>query len=286
MFNIKIEENAGVAFLSALDALNKILDGEGNYRNYRDYIVNLHSCLELYFKKKLFNHNEFMIFDFKKYDKVIEKYEKAYKQGKEIFQYVADNNAELPNTVKFMDAICRLAYFYREEEFDSEYIRLLSNLNKLRNNIMHFEVVLEDDVFVALNNLFLKAFSYYNEYTEDMNGVEELEVDEEKISNINLSIRKAIVLDEFNKGLLHHLRDENDGGWMEDYLEFDFLAEELINSGIYQQNEKEKIINRLNIFDNAGFFEYGHAGGEYWDVGWFSLSDLCIKLLLEMGGER
>lgn len=60
MFKINLEKNAGAAYLESLDALKKILDGEGNYKNYRAYVLNLHSALELFFKKKLFDHNVLM----------------------------------------------------------------------------------------------------------------------------------------------------------------------------------------------------------------------------------
>lgn len=56
MFQINLEENAGTAFLQAKEALDRILEGEGNYQNYRMYVLNLHSALELFFKKKLYDH--------------------------------------------------------------------------------------------------------------------------------------------------------------------------------------------------------------------------------------
>jgi hypothetical protein len=64
MFNIKLVENAGIAFEEASISLKKILNGEVNFKNFRSYVLNLHSSLELFFKKKLYDENEFMIFNF------------------------------------------------------------------------------------------------------------------------------------------------------------------------------------------------------------------------------
>ena len=118
MFKINLEENAGTAFIQAEEALNKILVGEGNYQNYRMYVLNLHSALELFFKKKLYDHNDFMIFSFADYNKLMDKYEKAYNLGKTIWEHVEDAKASLPHTVTFIDAIkrfvftmCRVLYY-------------------------------------------------------------------------------------------------------------------------------------------------------------------------------
>lgn len=277
MFKIKLEENAGAAYLEALDALNKILDGEGDYKNYRAYVLNLHGALELFFKKKLFDHNEFMLFSFSDYRKLIEKYMKAFKANQSIFEYIEASNSNMPNTVTFDDAIERLAYLYKDSEFTFEYLSKLKSLNILRNNITHFELNIKDDQFVLLNELFIACTEYYSEYLE---WGYIAPIDETRIRDKNFTIRKAIVADDFNRKLLRIL-DDNSDSLVDDLLDFPFFAKALIDAGDFEEHEKDKIIRRLQIFENAGFFGYGSAGGEHWDVGWFYLNDTCHELLKE-----
>ena len=263
--------------MEASDALVRILDGEGNYKNYRAYVVNLHSALELFFKKKLFGHNEFMLFSFSDYKKLIEKYEKAFKANQTIFEYIEASNSNMPNTVTFNDAIDRLAYLYKDNEFTIDYITKLKSLNRLRNNITHFELSIEDDQFVLLNELFIVCTEYYSEYLE---WGYVTPIDEARIRDKNLTIRRAIVADAFNQKLLKILANDTNS-LIDDLLDFSFFAKVLIDAGDFEEHEKDKIIKRMQVFENAGFFGYGSAGGEHWDVGWFYLNNTCEDLLKE-----
>lgn len=274
MFKINLLENASTAFLAASAALEKIIDGEVTYQNYRSYVLNLHSSLELFFKKKLYDYNEFMLFSFKNYDKLMRKYKNAYKANQSIFEYIEDKEVKLPNTVTFQDAYERLAYLYKEDEFNQIYINNLGVLNEIRNNIIHFEINLDDDKFLLLNNLFLKCTGYYKEYNEH---VYDLHYDEERIIEKNNSLMNIIVHEPFNNSLLLLLKEES--GWEESFLDFEFLAETLIEQGYYDVDDKLKLISRLKVFENAGLFDYGSASGEYWDVGWFYLNNKCSELL-------
>lgn len=276
VFKINLLENASTAFQSALEALNKIIDGEVTYQNYRLYVLNLHSSLELFFKKKLYDYNEFMLFSFNKYDSLMEKFKKAYNADQSIFEYVESNvGAKLPNTVSFQDAYERLAYLFKQDDFDKMYIYRLGELNKIRNNIIHFELNLEEDQFVLLNTLFLKCVEYYEEYND---WGYELPFDKEKIIQKNNSLLKIIVNEPFNNKLLLLLHKED--GLVEDFLDFGFLADGLIEQGYYNVEEKLKLTNRLKVFENAGLFGYSSASGEHWDVGWFYLNEKCLELLM------
>ncbi len=274
MFKINLVENAGTAFVQAKEALNRILAGEADYQNYRMYVLNLHSALELFFKKKLYDHSDFMIFSFTEYNKMMDKYEKAYRAEKSIWEYVEDVKANLPHTVTFIDAIKRLAYLYHEKEFSIDYIGKLIKLNDIRNNITHFSLDLEDDEFVLLNELFLQCADYYMMYVEwEMN----FEIEETFIKKKNLTIKEAIVADEYNRMLLKIL--DSDMPITDDCIEYSFLASGLIADGKFEERDKEKIVKRLEIFDNAGFYQYQSASGEHWDVGWYVLTSECIELI-------
>ncbi len=275
MFNIKLEENAGAAYLEALDALKRILDGEGSYKNYRAYVLNLHSSLELFFKKKLYDHNEFMLFSFVDYKNLIGKYKKAFDANKTLFEYVDMAKTPLPHTVTFIDAVERLSYLYKESEFTANYIAKLKSLNTLRNNIMHFELNIEDDQLVLLNELFGTCTDYYSEYLE---WGYTIPIDLDILEDKNLNIRTTIIRDKFNFQLLKNL-DDNHNSLVDDFLDFNFLADALITGDNYPPKDRDKLVARLQIFENADFFEYGSAGGEHWDVGWFYLSDMCRKLM-------
>lgn len=150
----------------------------------------------------------------------------------------------------------------------------MGTLNKIRNNITHFEIYLEDDQFILLNNLFLKCADYYEEYNE---WGYELPLDRAKIDEKNTSLIKIIVHEPFNKSLLLILEKEN--GWEDTFLDFEFLSDEFIAQGHYNIDDKLKLISRLKVFENAGLFDYSSASGEHWDVGWFYLSDECLELL-------
>lgn len=274
MFQINLEENAGTAFLQAKEALDRILEGEGNYQNYRMYVLNLHSALELFFKKKLYDHDDFMIFSFADYNKLMDKYEKAFNSGKTIWKYVEDVNGNLPHTVTFIEAIKRLAYFYHEKEFTIDYIAKLKRLNDIRNNITHFALDLEDDELVLLNELFLQCVDYFMDYVE---WGYDLELDETIINRKNLTIKETIVADDYNRKLLSILNEEMP--ITDDLFEFSFIASGLIADGYFEEKEKDRLIKRLQIFENAGFFEYHSAAGEYWDVGWGVLTPECLELI-------
>ena len=62
-------------------------------------------------------------------------------------------------------------------------------------------------------------------------------------------------------------------------VQYSFLASGLIVDGKFEERDKEKIVKRLEIFDNAGFYQYKSASGEHWDVGWYVLTSECIELI-------
>ncbi len=224
----------------------------------------------------LFDHNDFMLFSFSQYDKMMEKFQKARRANLTIFEYVEANNANLPNTVTFKDAIHRLAYLYRDDEFDTDYVFMLETLNQIRNNIVHFELNMEDDVLVLLNELFIKASDYYLDSTL---YATELPIDINIIKNKNLTIQRTIVADPFNKKLLEMLNDS--AGW-DDMIDFDDIANSYVECEAFSASDKEKIIKRLAIFENAGFIEHeSYSFDDHTDAGWFYLSELCKELLSE-----
>lgn len=133
---------------------------------------------------------------------------------------------------------------------------------------------MEDDELVLLNELFLQCADYYMMYAEW--GLD-FEIEEIIIMKKNLTIKEAIVADEYNRMLLKIL--DSDMPITDDCMEYSFLASGLIADGKFDEQDKEKIVRRLQIFDNAGFYKYNSASGEHWDVGWYVLTDECLELI-------
>jgi|GEM_PF-2842729 len=281
MYKISLVENAITAYGSALDALLKILDGEGSYINYRSYVLNLHSALELFFKKMLLNQNEFMLFSFEgnNYSKVLEKYINSKKANKTLFQYITETRgAKLPNTVTFVDAYSRLTYFYNEEIFDPKFVENLSRLNEIRNNITHFEIEIPDEDFVILNECFLKCSEIYSEQAE-WGYVLDKQV-ENKILEKDISVRKLIIRDEYNRKILNFIDSDQTQGM--DATDYSRIADILVEACDFPQSEKEKLIKRLQIFYDIGFTE-SHTTfiDEHTDFECFNITKLCNQMLIE-----
>jgi hypothetical protein len=281
MYKISLVENAITAYGSALDALQKILDGEGSYINYRSYVLNLHGALELFFKKMLLNKNEFMLFSFEgnNYSKVLEKYIHSKRANKTLFQYITETrDAKLPNTVTFLDAYSRLTYFYNEEIFDPKFVENLSRLNEIRNNITHFEIEIPDEEFVILNECFLKCSEIYSEQAE-WGYVLDKQV-EKKILEKDISVRKLIIRDEYNRKILNSIDSDQTQGM--DATDYSGIANVLVEACDFPQSDKEKIIKRLQIFYDIGFTE-SHTMfiDEHTDFECFNITELCNQMLIE-----
>jgi hypothetical protein len=282
MYRISLAENATAAYKSALDALEKILDGEGSYVNYRSYVLNLHSALELFFKKMLLKKNEFMLFSFEgnNYSKVLEKYEKAKKVNKSLFQYITETkDAKMPNTVTFVDAYSRLAYFYNEDIFDPKFIDNLLRLNEIRNNITHFEIEIPDEEFVILNECFLKCAKIYSDQVEWGYALDKQL--ENKILEKDISVRKLIIRDEYNRKILDCIDSgEVQGMKATDYI---WIASFLTEALGFPRSDQEKIIKRLQIFYDVGFIESENVFiDEHTDFEDLHITGLCATMLEEL----
>jgi hypothetical protein len=220
-------------------------------------------------------------FDGNKYDKVMEKYEKAKKQSKTLFEYINHTKSNLPHTVTFTDAYKRLAYLLKREEFDEDFINKLNKLNSLRNNITHFEIDLKDDEIVVINEVFLKCTEFYS------NEVEwgyELDSDVEKeILKRNDSVELITINDSFNKSIFECIEKGSKDGWVGGLSKDDYstIAEMIISEySIFSTIEKDKVIDRLRIFDNLGLLEENLVSlSEYADGEWLSLSSKYYELL-------
>jgi hypothetical protein len=281
MYKISLAENATAAYKSALDALEKILAGEGSYINYRSYVLNLHSALELFFKKMLLEKNEFMLFAFdgNAYSDVIKLYIKLKKDKKSLSQHISTKNAKMPNTVKFVDAYSRLAYFYNEEIFDPKFIENLSKLNEIRNNITHFEIEIPDEEFVILNECFLKCAEIYSGQIEWGYALDKQL--ENKILEKDISVRKLIVRDEYNRKILDCIGSgEVQGIDATDYIGIAILLTEVLG---FPRSDKEKIIKRLQIFYDVGFTESRNVFiDEHTDFEYLNITGLCATMLEEL----
>ena len=117
----------------------------------------------------------------------------------------------MPNTVSFTEAIERLAYLYKEEEFTLEFIDDLYKLNDFRNNLTHFRYRLGDEEFMAVSKLFIKYSRKYSEHRWGSLPWEEkldLKEFEEEVKSKEIGDKKLeywILKSEFNEKILKNL---------------------------------------------------------------------------------
>jgi hypothetical protein len=264
MINISLVDNASLAYKNAEAALKRIMDGEANSLNYRNYILNLHSAYELFLKHMLMEKNQFMLFDFSKYSQVIDKYKKAKKNNMSIFEYVSETpGCKLPNTVTFLDAVKRLAYLYNEDIFDEIFINQLGELNDLRNMITHYEIEEKDEKLYVLNELFIKCEEIYSNCSEQSYAGS---IDFHVLRERNKSILDSIIKAPYNKRILNEI--DKCGEMEETCFEPDILADILIENHGFDKKDRAILVQRINLFDEVGLFDSKSAGGEHVDVTW------------------
>ncbi len=267
---IDLFENGITAWKEAINSLERIINGDVNFSHYRMFIINLQNALELFFKKMLYDKNEFMIFSFDKFkDQVLNRYRKARKEGKNIFEYVqtkqANSNAKLPDTVKFYESYQRLAYLYNMECFTDEVIANLEILNNLRNNIVHFEVKIEDEILTSLSKLLISCDGIFQDNIDEY-GWGEVYISERlknELEQRDLNTNKLIIENSINRKILETI-DKNTSDYIDvDIEDYDVLAEIYLLNNSSEKLSKDDVASRCEMLVRHGFIEQYHHSYSY-----------------------
>ncbi|MCS5422332.1 MULTISPECIES: hypothetical protein [Psychrilyobacter] len=257
MFDKTLKENADETFQMAEKALEKMIDGEVTYQNFRNYVINLHNSYELYFKYRLLENDVYTLFQYPNYDKFVLKQKKFFKDKKELVEYMKDSKATLPNTVSFTDSIERLESLDTKGEFNKRFQNKLGELHKLRNKLTHFEYKLGDEEFGTVNELFIKYSKNYDERYRwgclPGEKVVDIKEFEEKIKNKEL---KQLILEaEFNQNLLKKIESYRD--WTSFMFGCKSVAKDIVsNCEEFSGDDIKKIRKRLEILKYAELIEF------------------------------
>lgn len=263
---IDIFENGITAWKESISALEKILNGEVDFSNYRRFIINLQSALELLFKKMLFDKDEFMIFSFDKFqDKVVKEYKNSVKEGKSIFEYVAVKNKQLPHTVSFKESYQRLAYLYNIEGFNEETIANLLKLEDLRNNLVHFEVEIGEEALSSLAKLLLDCDEIFEKNIEEYSWGD-VYISKEvhhMIVKKDLNSNKLIIENKLNKEILNIILSAS-GSFVEiDINDYDLISEIIHHESDNIMLRKDELVIRVEMLIRHGFIEQNYYNFSY-----------------------
>lgn len=131
-FKISLKENGVHSFIRGIEVFREYSDSLDDLL-LKDSIQFLHHGIELLLKQLLVNHNEFLIFeDIKNLHK---KQKQADEKGVELFRLDSP-----PKTISYSQAVERVGVFIKPPEFTKKLEGMLSRLNKLRNQIEHYEL--------------------------------------------------------------------------------------------------------------------------------------------------
>lgn len=159
-------ENAIDSLKSTYNSLEKYKEiAIGGEHLVKDAVLSLNHANELLFKHVLKEENEFLIFsDIHKYMSAKEKM--IEKQKKNVFEV----NPNL-NTVGFYEAIRRLELLC-EKTVPDNFKSALLYINKKRNEITHYEIVMDQDEFrLFIDNLeatYEMTISFFSEYEKEL----------------------------------------------------------------------------------------------------------------------
>jgi len=263
---IDIFENGITAWKESILVLEKILNGEVDFSNYRRFIINLQSGLELLFKKMLFDKNEFMIFSFDKFqDKVLKEYKNSTKEGKSIFEYVASKNKQLPHTVNFKESYQRLVYLYNMDCFNEEIIANLLKLENLRNNLVHFEVDIDEEVVSSLAKLLLDCDEIFQENIDEYGWGNNYILENTRcmINKKDLNINKLISENVINQQILNEFKNEA-GSFVEiDINDYELIAEIIQHQSSNIKLSKDELIRRIEMLVRHGYIEENYYNFSY-----------------------
>ena len=122
---------------------------EKSATDLKQSIINLNSCLELFFKKYLSDSNELLIYDFKECSsELLEYYREKHcdKTTVPIYDYFVLNNIEV-KTIQYSKCI---DYFCEIYGVGKAYSSSFKSLNELRNSIMHLGVNYKSQYYILV----------------------------------------------------------------------------------------------------------------------------------------
>ena len=171
-FKISLYQNGTHSLRQGLEAYRSFANG-GEPIQLKDAIMGIHHGVELLFKEMLVQHNQFLIFE--NLRDVAKKQKDADQMGLGIF--FIENP---PRTVSFMEAVSRVEAFLQPHLLDKDLLRLLEDLNHMRNQLEHYTIdanIEEIDRLIAeirdpLLALFNSSFGATPELEDD--SVEEI----------------------------------------------------------------------------------------------------------------
>ncbi|MCY6354383.1 hypothetical protein [Clostridium sp. ZS2-4] len=126
---------------------------ERKYKYLKLSIICLHNSIELFSKKVLYEKNESLIFE--NTSKEFLRYSKRRKDERKLSfkEYLGlkfiFRNLDV-RTINYTKCIRKLKCVFKEDEFKKEYVQIMYDINKLRNNIIHFTINNTDDVYMVL----------------------------------------------------------------------------------------------------------------------------------------
>jgi hypothetical protein len=161
-------ENGIDSFKSAYDSIEKIKDiYEGGYHHYKDAILSINHANEVLFKHMLKGKLELLIYDDMK----------AYIKAKTLLQDSGKNNVlEIDlnlKTVNLLDAMKRLRHLC-DVGIPEMFFTSILYLNNLRNQIMHYEIDLDDAEVPKLRKMLESCYTLsFDFFSEHLDGVQE-----------------------------------------------------------------------------------------------------------------
>ncbi|NRS52147.1 hypothetical protein [Brevibacillus sp. HB2.2] len=128
----------------SIEKMHALHDGTGMEHCLKDAVLSLNHGIEILFKLLLRQRNEYLVFS--DLDKYMVAKKKMIEQGKTNIFEVAPNL----RTVTLNEAMDR-AEFLCEYEVDSTYKKVITFINKIRNQLTHYEINMKSPEMLELS---------------------------------------------------------------------------------------------------------------------------------------
>ncbi|MGM1044823.1 MAG: hypothetical protein ACQEXX_01615 [Bacillota bacterium] len=210
MIRMGLVENGADSLKAAYLIIDRLSTLEEGYaHNLKDAVISLNHGIEILFKLILKNYDEYLIFA--DIDRYMAAKKAMLEKGKD---NVLDVNPKL-KTVTLSEAIKRVKYLCNYNISDDFEI-VISYLNNIRNQFMHFEINLtEEEMFELLLKLkigYELSYDFFTTYIEDL-------------SSILQEARYEITVDDYSDEIAEMHRSMMEDSMYEEYQErdLDFL---------------------------------------------------------------
>lgn len=292
MIEFNILENGRISMKESIEFLKAIIDGQSSYKNIKNLILSLHNSLELLFKTVILEKNEFMIFDLRSnqnFDKLIKTYKKMRNENISLAEYASKHNDKLPNTISYKDTYIILKYLYGIDDISDQLVVQLNRLNDIRNNLMHFNMTINEDDIILCLELIIMCDDIFEDLIE---GYEWL-VDDSLISIIEtkkglnqLNIIELLMKDIENICILKSIEEEL---VITDDYTFQEIAEQyrfqrcIFDEKFFMLDPINDIQSRFKLLQISGILEIKTATVDFDDkINYLAISEEGKKLLKKM----